>query len=333
MLSDQRKHPDRFKRGPDRDQLLSNAHALVHQLNEMAGKVRYVDDYTWLASALVQWQIVFSSVLEEPLMEQIPDPPKGLRASYPDKKVNKEVEKYADLASLFRRLSRDSTEEEKNIDWHQAEVILSSDILDGKIDFVQKVDEEAFKHLQAVWLKEVMKVKAYFRHLDRKRKDKEPNDHWENFFYACEYYRWRLISSRGKYEPEYFDDINTYMQHNFLDDSNKKLLREKRKELISRKAERYHKRETFKDKDTDWAYAERYVKLFYENIVAAVMEADEAAKGRVVEAILLSEGQNMLSIMNAFEAAVAIYFLKDPKGLPPEWYARAEAFEKGVEKK
>lgn len=331
ILSEQRKHPEKFKKGPDRDQFLSNAHALVHQLNEMAGKVRYVDDYTWLSSALVQWQIAFSSVLEEPLMEQIPDPRKGLRTSYPDKKINTEVKRYAGLASLFRRLSRDSTDEERSMDWYQAEVILALDILDAKIDLVQG-GEQAFNHLQAAWLNEVIKVKAYFRHQDRERKVQELNDHRENFFYACEYYRWRLISAREKYDPEYFDDVSLYIQTYFLNHSNKRLHFKEGEELISRKAERYHKNESFKDRHMDWAYGELYVKLFYENIVPAVMEADEAAKGHVVEAILLSEGPNRLSVMNAFEAAIAIYFLRDLKGLPPEWYEQAEAFKKRLER-
>ncbi len=65
----------------------------------------------------------------------------------------------------------------------------------------------------------------------------------------------------------------------------------------------------------------------------ATINGSEAAKSRLVEAILSSEGSDSpLSIMNAFEAAIAIYFLKDLKGLPDEWYRQASAFEEKLRK-
>ncbi len=46
---------------------LDKYRGLVRQLRVMAQRAEYVDDYAWFANAVVQWQIAFSTVLEEPL--------------------------------------------------------------------------------------------------------------------------------------------------------------------------------------------------------------------------------------------------------------------------
>lgn len=357
LLLDWQTYPEQFKAGQDSNPHLAKFRDFVRWLRATATEVKYVDDYTWLAKALVHWHQTFTSVLEVPLhLEEedfdsvlqrpieklIPDPPHGLR-NRPEKLEN-DVRQYSQLASLFRRLERGSTEEEQYSDWHQGEVILSCDVLEGKIDFVQKVGKEAFKHLEAVWLKEVIEVMAYFRYIDKNWKREEPNDHKANYFHACEYYRWRLIDSHNKYGWEYFDVVSAYLQEKLLD-SDKKLHPWKSKGLIGRKAELYHNRKTFQNAEKDWQEAEKYVKAFYENIIPAVgwrgkggngvgtIDGIEAAKRRMVEAILWSEGSDSpLSIMNAFEAAIAIYFLKDLRGLPDEWYRQASTFEERLKK-
>lgn len=175
MLRDRQAHPRDFKDKQD----LEKFRGLVRQLRAMAQRAEYVDDYAWFANAVVQWQIAFSTVLEEPLdlntvlkdgfdsvlevpLERlIPDPPKGLKSSFPDTELTQKVEKYADLVSLFRRLSRESTDQERLSDWHQGEAIFSADVLDGNIDFVQKVGTDAFKYLESAWLSEIIEIKAY----------------------------------------------------------------------------------------------------------------------------------------------------------------------------
>lgn len=358
MLRDRQAHPENFKNKQNMDEY----RGLVRQLRVMAQTAEYVDDYAWFANAVVQWQIAFSTVLEEPLdlntvlkdgfssvLEApldrlIPDPPKGLRTSYPDTELTKRVEKYADLVSLFRRLSRESTDQERLSDWHQGEAIFSADVLDGNIDFVQKVGTDAFNYLEAAWLNEIIQIKAYFRYEQRKRRGEQPNDDKQNYYFACEYYRWRLISSRSKYGQQYFSPMAAYLRTQFLK-ADDKLDPVRAEELIRRKAKRYHDRRVFGDAAEDWTNAERYVQAFYENIIQAVgcpgrgdpgtatNNGSEAAKRRLVDAILSSEGpESPLSIMNAFEAAIAIYFFKDPKGLPEAWYRQASSIEEKLRK-
>jgi hypothetical protein len=74
MMSDRQSHPEKFQEESYRSALVSEARALVGQLGDRARAVDLLDDYTWLANAVLQWQIAFSSVLEEPLRQEIPDP-------------------------------------------------------------------------------------------------------------------------------------------------------------------------------------------------------------------------------------------------------------------
>jgi hypothetical protein len=185
-------------------------------------------------------------------------------------------------------------------------VYFASEVLDGRINFVDQLHEQGFEHLEKVWFGDVIKMKAYFRWVDRGRNSKQSDEErLKDYFYACHYYRWRLLDERSKYGPEYFKIVDAYIQ-NVADGVKKK--------LASGKCE--EKR------------AERYVVNFYYNIGPAVLRGDEESKKSVVEAILESEGPSSpSSIMNALEAAIAIYFLRDPKGLPEEWYHQAKDFE------
>jgi hypothetical protein len=113
------------------------------------------------------------------------------------------------------------------------------------------------------------------------------------------------LDEQSKYGPEYFKMVDSYIKR-VVDEASEKLTSSK-----------------FEEKR-----AERYARSFYYNIGPAIVRDDEESKKRVVEAILESEGPGSpLSIMNAMEAAIAIYFLRDPQGLPEEWYRQAKEFE------
>jgi hypothetical protein len=113
------------------------------------------------------------------------------------------------------------------------------------------------------------------------------------------------LDEQSKYGPEYFKMVDSYIKR-VVDEASEKLTSSK-----------------FEEKR-----AERYARNFYYNIGPAIVRDDEESKKRVVEAILESEGPGSpLSIMNAMEAAIAIYFLRDPQGLPEEWYRQAKEFE------
>jgi hypothetical protein len=62
------------------------------------------------------------------------------------------------------------------------------------------------------------------------------------------------------------------------------------------------------------------VRKFYGNITNAVMYEDPTGIAEISEAIASSEGKgSRMEIMNSFEAAICIYFLKGFKEPPEGW--------------
>jgi hypothetical protein len=109
-----------------------------------------------------------------------------------------------------------------------------------------------------------------------------------------------------------FGATKFYIQEHYLDDEGKLSItideRSKLFELIKKKAYRIYETTGSNDKNLNWENAKLYVKMFYENIIPAVIDKNEENILKVLKAFQFSITNRFL-IINCFEASIAIYFL------------------------
>lgn len=128
-----------------------------------------------------------------------------------------------------------------------------------------------------------------------------------------------------KARPSEFNEAKNYIQEHYLGEDGKLLPKERESklcELIGKKACRIYETTGSRDDEKNWVHAETYVKMFYENIIPAVVEKDKEKVLRVLKAFQFSKMNHFL-IINCFETALAIYFL-DPYIIQRLWKESAE---------
>ena len=188
-----------------------------------------------------------------------------------------------------------------------------ANLLSSSLDFANKVPSGSYRYLEEVWLRDVIRMKAYFRYIDKASATVQTDDEArDDYFRACNYYRYLLIYGQKSLAVE-FVPANIYLRERFFDDAGERLDDNKVSALIDNKATQDH---IAKEAVTEFVYK------FYGNLIPAITTGDKRARDAVQEAIVLSEGPNSRSsIMNCFEAAIAIYFLTGLDEMPSDWYS------------
>ncbi len=161
---------------------------------------------------------------------------------------------------------------------------------------------------------------AYFAWIEQKRG--LFLNHEKDFFDACDHIRQELlVNEEMKSSLSDFNEVETYIKTHYLGSDGK--LRtpiEKApdlQKLIEVKAKRIHETTGSTDANKNWLQAETYTKMFYENIIPAVVKNDREKVLRVLKAFQYSK-MNRFIIINCFETASAIYFL-NPETIRSLW--------------
>jgi hypothetical protein len=330
---------DKAESGAHKEQLATDVNTLLDKLEAVTPEVRLLNDYTWLINATVQWQ-AFAALLNIHRRIKIPEPPDELWA--PTQRLGKEdvdqwlVSRQRDICRLrhlkrFLWHVRNVTVEPSDV--YYAKAYFAKDTLSGAkgiteldvnghyqgIDLIEKVPPDAYRYLEDVWFRDIIRLDAYLIWEVKGAVEEWPAE-WRksDFLEACEKYRKLLADQDVKRGPEKFGSIQEYLTEKYLD-SNKKLRPTARDDIIRIKAEQMA-RIGGADSRTNWEETAPYVDDFYNNIVPAVVEADGEAWKGVRQAILRSEGRySRASIMNVFEAAICIYFLKGFEYFAADW--------------
>ncbi len=327
---------------------------LLEQLKLCSACASSVDDYLWFCVAAKRWQGMYSSRWNIPKTVEISPSPAQLLMSLPaDKALSKDElsnwqKRHAEFLGLLRlaQTGRDSTQYEMGLDWHRAQILLASDILDGFPNFAGRIASDSYCWLESIWLKEVKRLRAYFiwqRRGDGINLDYEKID-YDN---AVKHIRRMLVNEDDKgnklnpgikARTAEFGEAKTYLEDRYLTDgmivhegNGKK--NANAKTLIDTKARRIQERrkkwepnyiDGVKNDKINWSYAEIYVKMFYENIIPAVTQNDSEKVLTVLKAFQYSKApENCWWVINCFETALAIYFL-DPETIKYLWNASAK---------
>ncbi|MGD8782194.1 MAG: hypothetical protein PVH88_24915 [Ignavibacteria bacterium] len=198
-----------------------------------------------------------------------------------------------------------STEEEMILDWYNGCVLTVLKILEGEEFEFREFDSDSIKIFEQVWLSDIKLFYAYYRW------EKDPNPTAEqNYHSACDYIRDRLFN-KETYKKEDFKNIKEYIKKNYLHDGKiNSNMSNGAKTIISNKAYQTYRTTGNTNKDENWSHAHKYTKLFYENIIPAVMDENKESITSILKAFELSKSnENCFHIVNSFEMLIAIHFL------------------------
>ncbi len=215
------------------------------------------------------------------------------------------------LHYLLQRLSFSNVAKEMNEDWYSACTYFSSKILEGKLDLACQVTSELYDYLEEVWLEDVKRLKAYRVWWDNGGGwISEESIRVNYYLQACQQIADSLFDPYIKAPLIQFEDIKDYLKAHYLTDAGK-LDRGKSHNLIKKKAHRLWEKNGGSDEWENWLCAEQYVENFYGNIMSAIIDDDLESLDKVKKAIQSSINSDHKYIINCFEVALVIYFLRE----------------------
>lgn len=212
-----------------------------------------------------------------------------------------------DLRGYLRSIP--SNKEEMENDWFNACTFCVSKILHGDVNLVNDIEPEAYRLLEEKCFHEAKELKAYYIGEGRKSAGHQ-QDSKLDYYTACEEIRELLVNENLKASLNDFIRFEKYLETHYLTngqiDEDKPAVRE----LIEAKASRIRKTNREDNEAETRRRAKAYIKMFYENIIPAVMKKDFEKTLTVLKAFQFCRvPKNCYLIINSFEAALAIYFL------------------------
>ena len=328
--------------------LLVRINTLLKRIYELAGQrtIRY-EDYEWLSEAAASWQSFFSSILNLPKSIDLPkrDLLPGLPTAGPltEEELDKLVRHWSKIYWVFQRENRQgrlSTDQEILADWHHGEMFLMSDILEGRIDFASRIGASSYPRLEKMWLMEVKELIAYLEWEQHGRRT-DFQDRVENYESACEHIRRRLMDEQDpedkramvpyktiKADAAQFGEAKRYLEEHYLNGTSigdKAMWRSDATKMVKEKISRLSKMSNRMSEQEISDTAEKYVRGYYDHIVAAILSKDSDSTFEVLKAFHYSMiREHSFHLINCFEMALAIYFL-DPEVVRMRWYEAAKA--------
>lgn len=290
-----------------------------------------LDEYERLTGSLMRWQAASSAALQQPREISMPAPPAGGYGRIDTVLDPNQIQSWLDDRALYqskvrtaawlltqveRLAAEGSSDEERADDWHQAQVYLALKVLDGTHPLPGRWTSDAYHHLESVWLDEVRRLLAYLLW----KEEGEPlwGDGLSHYYGACDRIRTGL-KELSKGSDADFEEVRTYLRKEYLVSAgprDRSAVDDRPgssgNELIARKAQRLWEVGQGDGERLDWARATSYVKTFYESIIPAVLDGDPECRRRVLNAVGLDDTDRdhwRHTIVNAFEAAVTLYFL------------------------
>ena len=302
---------------------LNDVNALVKDIEELSGNTENFEDYQWLSEAALKWKSVFSSTLEIPknICLKAPSPDLSLPSlpagrSFLEDEIHDQIARNAESIARYRigKLGRLSTVKEMLRDIELAELFLVSEIIEGKINFASRIAPDSYWRLENVWVKDIKLFRAYF--LWEHRGDGIYDDEQEirDYYQVCEHLRDMLVNRQIKAQAVEFETPKAYLEDRYLTDGRIDPSKQQMKTLLNMKAyrieERIREMGGHADSLRDWVEAETYTRMFYENIIPAVITNDPEHVLSVLRAFQYSKSvRNKYHVINSFEVALAIYFL------------------------
>lgn len=323
--------------------LLKEVDQLLTAMKVLFSTSTSLEDNLWLINATVLWTGVFTSIFNIPRIIALGEPPKHLLPSLPsttgsgltEQELNEMVNnraKYFEVSRLTKEQISYS-DKEWQTDIRLANTFLASETLDGKINFARRLSSSSYYRLEQFWLKDIKDFRAYFVWLER-RGEFNDGHRKEDYLQVCDHIRNMLVNEQIKALPMEFGEARQYLENQYLN-KNMEIDEDKTRGIIQKKAYRMGELQGIHDGSQDWADAKAYVKMFYENIIPAVLDNDPEAVLAVLKAFQFTGAGHKQNIgedspiiikhhvVNCFEVTLATYFIS-PKLILEHWKAAKE---------
>lgn len=321
----------------------------LRALAQLSGQVEIAEDYEWISDAALRWQYIFSSVLNVPHSAVVLSAPPVLKSPetlkfYTDEEIQKWCEQTAREQSLTRWRNifmqeksawvslMPSTQEERDRDWRDAEILFASKVLEGDLHLTRQLGSGSYRRLEQQWLEEVKRAKAFFIWDNRLDKLSGPSHHEQDYLDACGQIRAQLTRKDLKVRAQDLEDVKISLTHRYLVDGTPGSTATSASDPVDSNTYRFdpQKADSFNllvskafrlwqttgrsDSAKNWEDALIYCEAFYGSILPAVQEKDPERKKehtlRVLQAFERGQAQeHRYQIVNCFEVALAIYFL------------------------
>lgn len=313
--------------------LLAEVDQFLEAMKTLFGTSTSLEDNLWLINATVLWKGVFTSILNIPRLISLGNPPQHLLPSLPstsgsaltELELNELVYKYAKYFEVARLAKGNIPYSEKEwlTDLGLANTFLASEILDGKVNFARRLSSSSYYRLEQFWLKDIKDFRAYFVWLNRHGEFNDGHRE-EDYLQVCDHIRDMLFNKQIKALPMEFGEAKQYLERQYLN-SNLEVDEDKAKWIIQIKANRMAELQELNGDNgfQNWVDAKAYVKMFYENIIPAVLDDNAEAVLAILKAFQftrIDQKQQIVKhhIVNCFEATLATYFIS-PERISEYW--------------
>lgn len=331
---------EQFKTNPD---LQEKFEKLVRQLEQLTIEADRNSNWTgceWLEAAMVEWQKIFP---DRDLRHEIglpaghlPTSPETTKrrtrlpysvirgdlnlAAYnigAKRKMRVVTERIKELRGIEENPGGihsviASSREEQDEDWRFALVYFASDVLSGRTDFANQLSSESWRELERVSLEEVKRLNAYHISLTDSRR----SDPTGCYLKACAELNAAVLCPDMKSAPLAFPEVREFLKTEYscgesfprfsTGNPAAEGLKAGKAETLYQTRNARGGRGTAAD---DWKCACEYLSVFCDNVIDAIEGEEKKAElsmRRVLSAF--QEPWRGISLVNCFEAAVAIYF-------------------------
>jgi hypothetical protein len=204
----------------------------------------------------------------------------------------------------------DPEDEEKVInDWHVGKMRFVSDVLEGNINFALRIPPESYPQLEREWLEDFKKHKAYSIWEARDR-GFDLDSGLSNYHAACKWIVGQLTDRDRKMPKESFANVQEYIQGQILTAGILDISKRHAHELVTTKARRLHYLRKDNSPNENWLLAEKQAKLYYENIIPAVIQGDQESIRQIADAIEPAKiDLTFYQLVNCFEITLVAYFV------------------------
>jgi len=313
------------------ESFLAEVDPFLEELTQLSGEAGSVEESDWISDAALKWQLTLSTVLNVPHDPVHVSPPPLLKSPKTRKFFSEQ-----DLQEWFQRAAREqylarwrdlvlredsdlgnilrSTPEEQARDKHNAAVLFATEVLEGDFHLTRQLGPDSYRRLESQWLDEVKRAKAYFLWEKRRDQPASPSRHEQDYLEASRQLCSQLVREDLKASCLEFADVQEYLTDRYLTGGTLDPEKPGTTELIGRKARQLWQTTGESDGAKNWTDASAYCRMFYENILPAVLEKEPEIKRehalQALQAFQLGEApEHRYQIINCFEVALAIYFL------------------------
>jgi hypothetical protein len=293
--------------------------SFLDSIVEISKDVILLDDYNWLGETLAGWQLIYSRIFSKEKYMELELPKNILIARPPVSDTflsDEDIKKRISIINNEINVNRVKEHHYGNNNLERlGEINFAWEVLDGKVRFNQNISSNSYYLFENIWLTQIKELIAHFNWINHRQNDDiRYSKHKEDYESACNTLRAMLVDASRKVDKSFFlVETKAYIENRYLTDGQFDDKKYEAHELLNRKSAHICERLVNKNDNDDienWLDAKAYIKLYYENIIPAIVEKREESILSIIKAFQFTTiVKDKLHIIDVFEVILAIYYL------------------------